>query len=80
MRTRQKKLLAFILALTMLLSALILPVSAAGSSTRSVKAAGSSSSSSGSSISDISAILNAKSYADYRVEHADKELGQERLS
>ena len=77
MRTRQKKLLAFILALTMLLSALILPVSAAGSSTRSVKAAGSSSSSSsGSSISDISAILNAKSYADYRVEHADKDLGQ----
>ena len=76
MRTRQKKLLAFLLALTMLLSALILPVSATGSSSSASGNVSSSGDSTGSSISDISQILNAKSYSDYRAEYASKGLGQ----
>lgn len=77
MRTRQKKLLAFLLALTMLVSALILPVSAAGYVGGSnVEVASGSSSSGGSSISDISQILNAKSYSEYRAAYESKGPGQ----
>ena len=77
MRTRRKRLLAFLLAFTMLVSALIIPVSATGYiGGAEAGETGSSSGSGGTSISDISKVLNTDSYVMYRAEHSSKPLGQ----
>ncbi|MBO5338513.1 MAG: extracellular solute-binding protein [Clostridia bacterium] len=60
MRTKAKRLLAFVLCLLMLASTMAIPAFAKGTSS-----SGGSSSSSTTSSSDVSAILNALSYDDY---------------
>ncbi len=60
MRTKAKRLLAFVLCLLMLASTMAIPVFA-----KNTSSSGGSGSSSTSSTSDVSAILNALSYDDY---------------